>query len=384
MTDEGFTLRVHGAVADVGRDAWEALAAPTGDPFIGYDFLDACEASGSAAPDQGWAGRHLALEDDSGRILGLMPLWLKGHSSGEYVFDHAWAEAWERAGGRYYPKLLGAVPFTPVTGPRFLIHPDADPSTVRQALIQGAETLCARLDLSSIHVNFPTEAEGAEMTAAGWLPRLDLQYVFTDQGYGDFEGFLAALSSSRRKTIRRERREAQAGLDIRILTGPDLTEGVWDAFFAFYLDTGSRKWGRPYLTRDFFSRIGRTMADRIALVVAYRGETPIAGALNLIGRDALYGRQWGTLEDIPFLHFELCYYQAIEFALSRGLSRVEAGAQGHHKLARGYLPTPVRSAHHIPDPGFREAIARYLDHERPAILAEIAAQTEAESPFRKA
>lgn len=383
MTDEGFTLRVHGAVADVGRDAWEALAAPTGDPFIGYDFLDACEASGSAAPDQGWAGRHLALEDDDGRILGLMPLWLKGHSSGEYVFDHAWAEAWERAGGRYYPKLLGAVPFTPVTGPRFLIHPDADPSTVRQALIQGAETLCARLDLSSIHVNFPTEAEGAEMAAAGWLPRLDLQYVFTDQGYGDFEGFLAALSSNRRKTIRRERREAQAGLDIRILTGADLTEDVWDAFFAFYLDTGSRKWGRPYLTRDFFARIGRTMADRIALVMAYRGETPIAGALNLIGRDALYGRQWGTLEDIPFLHFELCYYQAIDFALSRGLSRVEAGAQGHHKLARGYLPTPVRSVHHIPDPGFRDAIARYLDHERPAILAEIKAQTDAGSPFRR-
>ena len=383
MTDDGFALRVHGAVADVGRDAWEALAAPTGDPFIGYDFLDACEASGSAAPDQGWAGRHLALEDDQGRILGLMPLWLKGHSSGEYVFDHAWAEAWERAGGRYYPKLLGAVPFTPVTGPRFLIHPEADPGTVRQALIQGAETLCARLDLSSVHVTFPTEVEGAEMAAAGWLPRLDLQYVFTDQGYGDFEGFLAALSSNRRKTIRRERREAQAGLDIRILTGTDLTEAVWDAFYAFYLDTGSRKWGRPYLTRDFFARIGQTMADRIALVMAYRGETPIAGALNLIGRDALYGRQWGTLEDIPFLHFELCYYQAIEFALSRGLSRVEAGAQGHHKLARGYLPTPVRSAHYIPDPGFRDAIARYLDHERPAILAEIKAQTEAESPFRK-
>jgi uncharacterized protein len=227
VTDKGFTLRVHGAVADVGRDAWEALAAPTGDPFIGYDFLDACEASGSAAPDQGWAGRHLALEDDQGRVLGLMPLWLKGHSSGEYVFDHAWAEAWERAGGRYYPKLLGAVPFTPVTGPRFLVHPEADPGTVRQALIQGAETLCARLDLSSVHVNFPTEAEWRDMAAAGWLPRLDLQYVFTDQGYGDFEGFLAALSSNRRKTIRRERREAQAGLDIRILTGPDLTEDIW-------------------------------------------------------------------------------------------------------------------------------------------------------------
>jgi len=379
---EPISARIAEGVASIPAAHWDACAGD-GNPFLSHAFLSALEASGSVGAGTGWQSLPVVIEDADGIPAAIAPAYAKSHSQGEYVFDHAWADAWERAGGRYYPKLLGAVPFTPVTGPRFLIHPDADPSTVRQALIQGAETLCARLDLSSVHVNFPTETEWREMAAAGWLPRLDLQYVFTDQGYGDFEGFLAALSSNRRKTIRRERREAQAGLDIRILTGAGLTEDVWDAFFAFYLDTGSRKWGRPYLTRDFFARIGRTMANRIALVMAYRGETPIAGALNFIGRDALYGRQWGTLEDIPFLHFELCYYQAIEFALSRGLSRVEAGAQGQHKIARGYLPTPVRSAHHIPDPGFRDAIARYLDHERPAIEAEIKALTDEQSPFRK-
>ena len=379
-----FTIHVHNTVADIGRPAWDACAAPSGDPFLSFVFLHACEASGSAVPQQGWAGRHLSLRDEAGHVLGVMPLWLKGHSQGEYVFDHSWAEAYERAGGRYYPKLLAAVPFTPVAGPRFLGHPDADAPTVRQALLQGAVALTERLGVSSLHVNFPTETEWTDMAQAGLLPRQDIQFIWRNDGYQTFDDFLAALSANRRKTIRRERREARAGLDIRVLTGSDVREAHWDAFFGFYMDTGARKWGRPYLTRDFFSRIGATMADHIALVMAFRDGVPVAGALNLIGRDALYGRQWGTLEDIPFLHFELCYYQAIEFALSRGLSRVEAGAQGHHKLARGYLPTPVRSAHHIPDPGFRDAIARYLDHERPAILAEIKAQTEAESPFRKA
>jgi predicted N-acyltransferase len=378
-----FRVQVHNAVADIGREAWDACASPSGDPFLSFDFLDACEASGSAVPQQGWAGRHLSLVDETGRVLGVMPLWLKGHSQGEYVFDHSWADAYQRAGGRYYPKLLSAVPFTPVTGPRFLAHPDADAATVRQALLQGAIALTEQLDVSSLHVNFPTQDDWNAMGEAGLLLRLDMQFVWRNDGYATFEDFLAALSANRRKTIRRERREAQAGLDIRVLTGADMTEAHWDAFFAFYMDTGARKWGRPYLTRDFFSRIGATMADRIALVMAFRGDQAIAGALNLIGRDALYGRQWGALEEVPFLHFELCYYQAIDFAISRGLSRVEAGAQGQHKIARGYLPSPVCSAHFIADPALRAPVARYLDGERPAVAAEIDAISAELSPFRR-
>ena len=406
----GFSLRVHDAISAIGRDAWDACAGPTGDPFVSYDFLHACEASGSAVPAQGWAARHLALEDETGAVLGVMPLYLKGHSQGEYVFDHSWADAYERAGGRYYPKLLGAVPFTPATGPRFLIRPDVTPEdakrlsgaasdgearggpgsalrpgrddAIREALLQGALGFAERLGVSSLHINFPTEPEWRAMAEAGLLPRQDIQFVWRNAGYGSFDDFLAALSSNRRKTIRRERREAQAGLDIRVLTGADITEAHWDACFAFYMDTGSRKWGRPYLTRDFFARVGASMADRIALVMAFRGGTPVAGALNFIGRDALYGRQWGALEDVPFLHFELCYYQAIDFAIARGLSRVEAGAQGEHKIARGYLPSPVYSAHWIADPALREPVARYLDSERPAVAAEIEAMTRELSPYR--
>ena len=378
-----FRIQIHNAVADIGREAWDACALHSGDPFLSFDFLDACEASGSAVPEQGWAGRHLSLVDETGRVLGVMPLWLKGHSQGEYVFDHSWADAYQRAGGRYYPKLLSAVPFTPVTGPRFLAHPDADAVPVRQALLQGAIALTEQLGVSSLHVNFPTEGDWTAMGEAGLLLRQDMQFVWRNDGYATFEDFLAALSANRRKTIRRERREAQAGLDIRVLTGADMTEAHWDAFFAFYMDTGARKWGRPYLTRDFFSRIGATMADRIALVMAFRDGVAIAGALNLIGRDALYGRQWGALEEVPFLHFELCYYQAIDLAISRGLSRVEAGAQGQHKIARGYLPSPVYSAHFIADPALRAPVARYLDGERPAVAAEIDAISAELSPFRR-
>jgi len=312
-----------------------------------------------------------------------MPLYLKGNSQGEYVFDHSWADAYERAGGRYYPKLLGAVPFTPATGPRFLHAPGTDAATVRQALIQGALGLTGQTGVSSLHVNFPTEAEWLAMGEMGLLLRQDMQFIWRNDGYQTFDDFLAALSSNRRKTIRRERRDAQDGLDIRVLTGAEITEAHWDAFFSFYMDTGSRKWGRPYLTREFFAMIGRTMADRIALVMAFRGETPIAGALNFIGRDALYGRQWGTLEDVPFLHFELCYYAAIQFAIERGLSRVEAGAQGDHKIARGYLPSPVWSAHYIADKALRVPVARYLDQERPGMAAEIEAMTRDLSPYRK-
>jgi predicted N-acyltransferase len=378
-----FRIQIHNAVADIGREAWDACALHSGDPFLSFDFLDACEASGSAVPEQGWAGRHLSLVDETGRVLGVMPLWLKGHSQGEYVFDHSWADAYQRAGGRYYPKLLSAVPFTPVTGPRFLAHPDADAVPVRQALLQGAIALTEQLGVSSLHVNFPTEGDWIAMGEAGLLLRQDMQFVWRNDGYATFEDFLAALSANRRKTIRRERREAQAGLDIRVLTGSDIAETHWDAFFAFYMDTGARKWGRPYLTRDFFSRIGATMADRIALLMAFRDGVAIAGALNLIGRDALYGRQWGALEEVPFLHFELCYYQAIDLAISRGLSRVEAGAQGQHKIARGYLPSPVYSAHFIADPALRAPVARYLDGERPAVAAEIDAISAELSPFRR-
>ncbi|MCW0047110.1 putative N-acyltransferase [Brevundimonas sp. UYEF29] len=384
MTDQAkFEIRVHDRIAAIGQPAWDACAGPTGDPFVAYDFLHACEASGSAVPREGWGSRHLSLHDPDGAVIGVMPLYLKGHSQGEYVFDHSWADAYQRAGGRYYPKLLGAVPFTPATGPRFLSHPSADGGTVRQALIQGALQLCETNGVSSLHVNFPTEAEWRDMTAAGMLPRQDMQFIWTDRGYRTFDDFLAALSSNRRKTIRRERRDAQAGLDIRVLTGGDIEEAHWDAFFAFYIDTGRRKWGRPYLTRDFFSRIGATMADRIALVMAFREGVPIAGALNLIGRDALYGRQWGTLDDVPFLHFELCYYQAIEFAIGRGLSRVEAGAQGEHKIARGYLPTPVYSAHYIVDRALRDPVARYLAQERTGVEAEIDVMTRELSPYRE-
>ncbi|MFY0399789.1 MULTISPECIES: GNAT family N-acetyltransferase [Brevundimonas] len=377
-----FTLQVNDRIAAISRDAWDACAAPTGDPFVSYDFLDACEASGSAVPSEGWAARHLSLHDEDGVVIGVMPLYLKGHSQGEYVFDHSWADAYQRAGGRYYPKLLGAVPFTPATGPRFLNAPGTDAATVREALLQGALTLTERLGVSSLHVNFPTESDWRAMSEAGLLPRRDIQFIWRNDGYQSFDDFLGALSSSRRKTIRRERREAQAGLDIRVLTGVSITQAHWDAFFAFYMDTGDRKWGRPYLTRDFFARVGASMADRIALVMAFEEETPVAGALNFIGRDALYGRQWGTLVDRPFLHFELCYYQAIEFAIARGLSRVEAGAQGDHKIARGYLPSPVYSAHFIADPALRDPVARYLEQERPAVEAEMHAMTAELSPYR--
>lgn len=405
----GFTLQAHDSIAAIGRDAWDACAATSGDPFVSYDFLDTCEASGSAVPSQGWAPRHLSLHDEDGAVLGVMPLYLKGHSQGEYVFDHSWADAYERAGGRYYPKLLGAVPFTPATGPRFLVRPSVTPESpqglsgasqyadvstlggpgsgrddaIRNALLQGALTLTERLGVSSLHVNFPSEAEWRGMTDAGLLPRRDIQFIWRNHGYQTFDDFLAALSSNRRKTIRRERREAQAGLDIRVLTGAQITQAHWDAFFAFYMDTGDRKWGRPYLTRDFFARVGASMADRIALVMAFENGTPVAGALNFIGREALYGRQWGTLVDRPFLHFELCYYQAIDFAIARGLSRVEAGAQGDHKIARGYLPSPVYSAHFIADPALRDPVARYLEQERPAVENQMQIMTAELSPYRR-
>jgi predicted N-acyltransferase len=379
-------IEVHASIAEIGQQAWDACANAAdyaANPFVSYTFLQALEESGCVGGRSGWIPRHLAVTGEGGRIDGVAPLYVKSHSQGEYVFDHAWADAYQRAGGAYYPKLQLAVPFTPVTGPRLIVRDGADRPLTERRLLGGALSLCEALDASSVHITFPRAEEWTRMGEAGLLRRQDVQYHWLNEGYSTFDDFLAALSSGRRKTIRRERRDAGAGLDIVALSGADLTEAHWDAFFDFYMDTGGRKWGRPYLNRRFFSLIGERMADRILLVMARREGRWIAGALNLIGGDALYGRNWGAVEDVPFLHFELCYYQAIEQAIARGLSRVEAGAQGQHKIARGYLPTPVYSAHWIADARLREPVARYLAQERPAMETEMAYLEAEYSPFKQ-
>ena len=379
-------VRVHSTIAEIGKPAWDACndASDYGrNPFTSFDFLSALEDSGCVSARTGWGPRHLSVEDESGRIAGVMPLYLKSHSQGEYVFDHSWADAYERAGGRYYPKLQCAAPFSPVTGPRLIVREDAPRAAAEKTLLGGAVALCDQIGASSLHITFPPEDQWRRMGEQGLLLREDQQFHWENAGYQTFEDFLAALSSGRRKTIRRERRDAQAELEIVALTGADLKDEHWDAFYAFYMDTGGRKWGRPYLNRTFFALLGERMADRVLLVMARREDRWIAGALNLIGADTLYGRNWGCLEDVPFLHFELCYYQAIEQAILRGLKRVEAGAQGQHKLARGYLPSPVYSAHFIADPALREPIRRYLDQERPAVEREMAYLAAEFSPFRE-
>ena len=373
-------------ISEIGREAWDACAgnpAYAGNPFIRFDFLDSLEQAGCAVERTGWGPQHITVEDEAGRTAAVMPLYLKSHSQGEYIFDHAWADAYERAGGRYYPKLLSAAPFTPATGARLLIRPDVDAGEARAILLGGALAVAQEHKASSLHVNFPTREEWLWMGAQGLAPREGQQYHWLNQGYASFEDFLAALSSGRRKTIRRERREAQAGLEIACLTGQALTEEHWEAFYGFYMDTGSRKWGRPYLNRRFFSLLGERMADRVLLVMARREGRWIAGALNLIGGDCLFGRNWGCVEDVPFLHFELCYYQAIEWAIGRGLARVEAGAQGDHKIARGYLPTPVYSAHYIADPALREPVEAFVARERAGVERDIEWLTEEYSPFRQ-
>ncbi|RAK51017.1 GNAT family N-acetyltransferase [Phenylobacterium deserti] len=378
-------VKVVRRIAEVDRDAWDACAANPayGDnPFLRHDFLTSLEEAGCAVERAGWGPQHLIVEDDAGQVAAVMPLYLKSHSQGEYIFDHAWADAYERAGGRYYPKLLSAVPFTPATGPRMLLRPDVAAGEARALLLGGGLALCERYDASSLHVNFPLEDEWAWMGQQGLALRAGQQYHWENRGYGSFEDFLAALSSGRRKTIRRERRDAQAEVEIQRLTGSDLTEEHWDAFFQFYMDTGSRKWGRPYLNRRFFSLLQERMADRVLLVMARREGRWIAGALNLIGGDCLFGRNWGCVEDVPFLHFELCYYQAIEWAIERGLPRVEAGAQGQHKIARGYLPKPVYSAHYIADPGLRAPVERFLEQERAGNEADMEWLAEEYSPFK--
>lgn len=385
MTAPKAEVEIHQRIADIGREAWTSCAASyPANPFISFDFLNCLEESGCVGSRTGWAPTHLSVSDEAGIIAAVMPLYVKSHSQGEYIFDHGWADAYERAGGRYYPKLVSASPFSPVTGPRLLVRADIEADAAMRLLLLGGLELCRRLEASGLGVNFPTEAEWRFMGEQGLLLRQNQQYHWLNPGYADFEEFLGALSSGRRKTIRRERREASRGIEIRRLTGREITEDHWDAFFAFYMDTGSRKWGRPYLNRRFFALLGERMADRILLVIAERGGRPIAGALNLIGENCLFGRNWGCLEDVPFLHFELCYYQAIEAAIEMGLARVEAGAQGQHKISRGYLPTPVYSAHHIADPALRGPVARFLEEERRAVRGEMDWLAEEYSPFRKA
>ena len=387
MTTLRAEVSLHRRIADIGRAAWDACAgAPghAGNPFIAYDFLDIAEESGCASPRTGWAPQHLAVRDEAGEVAAVAPVYLKSHSQGEYVFDHSWADAYERAGGRYYPKLVAAAPFSPVTGPRLLVRPDVDLEQGRRMLLSGAITVCEKMDVSTLGINFPTADEWRFMGAQGMLLRQNQQYHWLNAGYSTFDDFLGALSSARRKTIRRERRDAVVGLEIHALTGADLREEHWDAFYAFYMDTGNRKWGRPYLNRLFFSLLGERMADRVLLLLARRNGRWIAGALNLIGADCLYGRNWGCVEDVPFLHFELCYYQAIEWAITHGLARVEAGAQGQHKIARGYLPTAVYSAHYISDPGLSKAVARFLEEERRQVQGEMDWLAEEYSPFKAA
>jgi uncharacterized protein len=378
---DALSVTVAGAIGAIGKSAWDGLAnrpdAPF-DPFLCYDFLEALEQSRCVCERAGWTPAHLLAKDARGALTGAMPLYVKDHSYGEYVFDHAWADALQRAGGRYYPKLQCAVPFTPVPGRRIL----AASAAVERALAQAAIGLAQRAELSSAHITFANKDLCERIAPLGYLTRTGLQYHWFNAGYSSFAEFLGALSSMKRKNIRKERARAQEGLVIRRLAGADIKPAHWDFFFRCYMDTGSRKWGSPYLNRDFFALVGERMAERVVLFIAEADGTPLASALNFLGGDALYGRYWGRLADAPFLHFELCYYQAIELAIELGLARVEAGAQGEHKLARGYVPAPTYSAHWIAHAGLRQAAARYLEAETPAIAEEQEILTE-HAPFKK-
>jgi predicted N-acyltransferase len=409
MTDVELHIRLAQSLAEVSGPAWNACAPhapaiaeaevePTAvdnsspqlstegyvdNPFVSHEFLSSLEDSKSVGGRTGWQPRHLLVEKRSGELLGAAPCYVKSHSRGEYVFDHGWAEAFERAGGGYYPKLQVAVPFTPVTGPRFLVRTGPQAEVVRGALTDALIEITRASELSSAHVTFLTEEEWRRLGDRGFLRRNDQQFHWLNSGYQSFDDFLGELASRKRKTIRRERKDAlSAGVEVRWLTGKDITEAIWDSFFAFYMETGSRKWGRPYLTREFFSIVGERMRSRILLVMARRAGRWIAGAINFIGGDTLYGRNWGAIEHHPFLHFELCYYQAIDFAIANGLKRVEAGAQGEHKLARGYLPHTTYSAHFIANPALRRAVADYLSRER-AYVQAAARELAAAAPFRK-
>jgi uncharacterized protein len=378
--NDAITVKVLSGIGEVAPDQWDACAG-SDNPFVCHAFLKALEDSGSVGRKTGWLPQHLALEDKDGRLLGAVPTYLKSHSYGEYVFDHGWANAYERAGGDYYPKLQIAVPFTPVTGPRLLVRPDA-PEAIANILIAALDRLAERHEVSSVHVTFPTEQEWQRLGDAGWLQRIGQQYHWENRGYTSFDDFLAALNARKRKAIRKERREvAETSVRIHTLTGADLKPKHWDAFYRFYIDTSDRKWGSPYLNRKFFRQLGATMADRVVLVMAEEDGDWVAGALNLLGSDTLYGRNWGSSVNYKHLHFEACYYRAIDFAIAHGLKRVEAGAQGQHKIQRGYLPTPTYSAHLIRDPALRRAVARFLEQEREAVSLEIEELME-EGPYR--
>jgi predicted N-acyltransferase len=394
MATTEITLKVVNAIGEVPAAAWDACANPPAaagsgtdagsayNPFISHDFLSSLELSGSVRNRAGWQPMHLVAED-GGTIVGVVPCYAKSHSQGEYVFDHGWADAYERAGGDYYPKLQVAVPFTPAQGRRLLVRPGQQADAVRDALADSLADICKRSNASSVHVTFLTEEEWRMLGSRDYLQRTHRQFHWLNESYGTFDAFLSALSSRKRKAIRREREDALSnGITIDWLTGSDLTESVWDTFFEFYMDTGSRKWGRPYLTRSFYSIVGEKMRDKILLVMAKRNGRYIAGAINFIGADTLFGRHWGCTEQHAFLHFEVCYYQAMQFAIERKLARVEAGAGGEHKVTRGYMPTTTYSAHYIADPRLRRAIDDFLSHERAHVQAEIEEYAEA-APFRK-
>ncbi len=384
-------IRVVNSFKDIDQKSWSTLngTAKPGvadglyNPFVSYAFLNALEAGGCATADTGWLGQHLLLETEGGSLLGALPCYLKSHSQGEYVFDHGWADAFERAGGQYYPKLQSSIPFTPATGPRLLHCRDTQKTQVQSALAGGLKMLADKLGVSSAHATFVPDDEIAAFAEQGYLRRTDQQFHFTNTGYKDYGDFLATLASRKRKALKKERRIAvENDITIDWLTGADLTEEVWDRFFEFYMDTGSRKWGRPYLTRRFFSLISQNMPQDILLVMARRGQRYVAGAINFIGSDTLFGRHWGCVEDHPYLHFEVCYHQAIDYAIAHGLRTVEAGAQGEHKLSRGYMPVTTHSAHYIRHSGLRNAIEDYLQHER-LDVARISTLLGQHGPFRK-
>ena len=374
------TLTLHRAIAEIPAADWDACAGDS-NPFVSHAFLSAVEDSGSAGGRTGWLPQHAVLRDAAGGVVAGAPMYAKSHSYGEYVFDHGWAHAYERAGGEYYPKLQVAVPFSPVPGPRLLVRPGAGvpPAALGQALAQAS----GELGLSSVHATFCTETEQEALVSVGWLPRIGMQFHWNNSGYGTFDDFLGALASRKRKVLRRERRDAQtAGLEFVTLQGPEITSKHWAAFYRFYQSTVDRKWGSAYLTGKFFPLLSERLGERVVLMLALDRGTPVAGALNLMGSDALYGRNWGCRGDWPFLHFELCYYRAIDFAIAHGLARVEAGAQGEHKIQRGYLPAATYSAHWIGHRGLRDAIGEFLDRERPAMAREMAALAET-GPYRQ-
>jgi len=354
--------KIASGVSGLNARAWDRLAGD--DPFVSHAFLSALEDSRSVGPGTGWTPAPILVEDDASHLIAAAPAYLKTHSQGEYVFDHGWAEAWQRAGGDYYPKVQVAVPFTPVPGPRLL-------GTRPQQLLTAIEAVTTQNDMSSAHITFIDDAGAAECGRRGWLIRHGIQYHWFNRGYSNFDEFLTSLTSRKRKALRKERGAARDGLTFRELRGAEIRSSDWDAMWAFYQDTGSRKWGRPYLTREFFDLVAEKMGDRVLLFLAHRGPLPIAGALNFIGSDTLYGRYWGTVDEVPFLHFELCYYQAVEWAIEHGLSSVQAGAQGEHKIARGYEPVITRSAHFIPNRSFRDAVAQFLEAERSGVAAEL-------------